>query len=74
MIAESLRFVHNCVHFTAANLLFTMNNAEQKGRGLLLVVVMELEGRLCLRGGGVHVFGSVWGRTGHKSVSKLGVC
>lgn len=28
MIAESLRFVYNCVHFTAANLLFTM---ERKG-------------------------------------------
>lgn len=40
-----LHFVYNCVHFTAANLLFTMNNAEQKGRGLFLVVVMELEGR-----------------------------
>lgn len=45
LIAESLCFVYNCVHFTAANLLFTMNNTEQKGRGLLLVVVMELEGR-----------------------------
>lgn len=33
MIAESVCFVYNCVHFIAANLLFTMNNAEQKGRG-----------------------------------------
>lgn len=50
MIAESLRFVYNCVHFTAANLLFTMNNAEQKGRGLFLVVVMEFGGEVMLKG------------------------
>lgn len=45
LIVELLYFVYNCVYFIVVNLLFIMNNVEQKGRGLLLVVVMELEGR-----------------------------